>query len=195
MLRLITIVSLILGWFFWPVWILSAYLMGFGMVFHLYDWSNKAVAFSPNGMYDVALSAYLMGFDMVFHLYDWSNNVVTPRYMFTSESLRREFLIKLTSVLCAVHNKCFPSTCSPYMPLCITMEFAPPAPPMSSITTRYLGDGNVFSPSMGRVGVDDYTNNRRVSTENILKYVYASVFVFMASVFMFLAFLRISSFN
>lgn len=203
MLRFITIASLILGWFFWPAWILSAYLMAFGMVYHLYDWSNKAIACSPNGMYDIALIAYMMVFAKVCYLYAWSNNVAAPRNLFTIESRNlfaiesrsREFLIKLTSVLCVVHNKCFPSACSPYMPLCITMEFAPPAPPMSRITTRYLGGGNVFSPSMGHVGVDDYTNNRYVSTEYILKYVYASVFVFTASIFAVLAFIRNFFFN
>lgn len=158
-LRLFTFVSLILGRFFWPIWILSAYVMAFSIVGFLHNWTNKMVASSTiglNGMYGVR------------------------PFLNLSESYHREFLIKLNSVIRVIHNNCFPSASSPFIPSFMMMEFAPPAPQLSCNTTCYLGDGKVFSPSMGHIGVNDYANNRYVSAGKILKYVYAFVFVFLA---------------
>ena len=145
-LRLFTIGTLALGWFFWPIWILSAYLVLYGIICYLADVTMIAIASSTsnlNGMYGVRPTLSL------------------------SQSSYREWLIWIGNVLTIIKMNFFPSYDSWWLPSFMEGEFIPPAPVLSKCNTTYLGNGMVHSSSMGEVSVHNYENKRSVSPFSI----------------------------
>lgn len=142
----IAFASLFLGFFAWPLWFLTSYIVVYGIIRSMNEWVSKQVGTTTNQLH--------WGVDNHSKWSSW-----------------REKMIKLETTIQTVKQKFFPFD----QTMMTMMSMPPAAAPMLTASSTCTYGVNIYSPSLGKVTFDECASKRDVSVDVVIGGVFISL--------------------